>query len=128
MVAHVKTAAFARNICAQHGTHGRGMRSTIVMVLGIFTVGSLMLGGCATADDIARLQEEPGYVAGFADGCQTVNESDKSFSTRRVRDDFAFDEDKAYRAGWRAGLLQCRRDYDDLTSRDGTILGEDQNF
>ncbi|MEL6111243.1 MAG: hypothetical protein AAFR20_00425 [Pseudomonadota bacterium] len=90
-------------------------------------LGALVLTGCATAD-VSTLQEEPGYVAGFSDGCQTVNESDKSFSTRRVRDDFAFDEDKAYRAGWRAGLQQCRRDYDDYTTRDGTILGEDQNF
>ena len=95
---------------------------------GLFAaLGICILSACAT-ERLAELQEEPGYVAGFGDGCATVNESDKSFSTKRVRDEYAFDEDEAYRAGWRAGFLQCKRDYDDQTTRDGRILGEDSNF
>lgn len=89
--------------------------------------GIIILSACAT-ERLAELQNEPGYIAGYGDGCATANESDKSFSTKRVRDDYAFDEDEAYRAGWRAGLLQCKRDYDDQTTRDGRILGEDANF
>ena len=91
-------------------------------------VALIGLAACASVERDETLYNEPGYIAGFADGCQTANESDKSFSTKRVRDDAAFEDDKAYRSGWRAGLLQCKTDYDDQTSDGGRILGEDQNY
>lgn len=101
-------------------SHSRAIAISVAFV-------PLCLSSCATVD-ITELRNDPGYVAGVADGCATVQESDKSFSTRRVRDENAFDSDRAYQAGWRAGLLQCKRDYDDRTSTGGGLLGEDQNY
>ncbi len=88
---------------------------------------AICISGCATTD-FAALQEEPGYIAGFSDGCATAQEAEKSFSTERVRDDIAFNDDKSYQAGWRSGLLQCDYRNDDTTSQGGRILGENQNF
>lgn len=92
--------------------------------------GIAMVFSCATAetDDGRPLSEEPSYIAGFGDGCATATEAEKSFSTKRVRDNEAYDSDRAYQAGWRAGLLQCERDFDDTTSVGGRILGEGQNY
>ena len=87
----------------------------------------LALSACATSEKIAELQKEPGYISGYADGCQSATEAEKSFSTKRVRDDISFKEDEAYRVGWRAGLLQCDYRQDDFTSQGGIILGEDAN-
>lgn len=64
------------------------------------------LAGCASTGS-ASLAEEPGFQAGYGDGCVTATEEDKSFSTKRVRDDYQFDSDRAYRAGWRQGYLSC---------------------
>lgn len=102
------------------------IRKNLVTIL-TGTAALIVITGCATTD-LTALQQEPGYVAGFSDGCATATEAEKSFSTKRVRDDNAFAEDRAYQAGWRSGLLQCNHRYDDETSRDGRILGEDQNF
>lgn len=101
-----------------------------IVRLGLASVGLAVLFACATAktEDGRPLSEEPSYIAGFGDGCATATEAEKSFSTKRVRDNEAYDNDRAYRAGWRAGLLQCERDYDDATSVGGRILGEDQNY
>ena len=66
------------------------------------------LAGCASSEDLRRLSEEPGFVQGFGDGCATAREEDKSFSTKRVRDEYEFENDEAYRAGWRQGYLDCR--------------------
>lgn len=63
-------------------------------------------GGCAS-DETLSLTEQPGYQAGYGDGCVTATEQDKSFSTKRVRDEYLFANDRAYRAGWRQGYLQC---------------------
>jgi len=102
-------------------------KSVAVSLLAL--TGALVLNGCTTSDELAALSEQPSYYAGFGDGCQTSSEADKSFSTKRIRDDFAFKDDRAYRAGWRSGLLQC--DYernDDPTRSGGLLLGKDQNF
>ncbi len=87
----------------------------------------ICLGACSTSK-LAALQNEPGYLAGFSDGCQTAREAEKSFSTKRVRDDYAFSEDESYQLGWRAGLQQCNYPNDDITARGGRIFGEDANF
>ena len=58
------------------------------------------------------------------DGCVTATEADKSFSTKRERDDFAFERDKAYAAGWRQGYLQCGGN-ERQPNDGGRVLGED---
>lgn len=84
-----------------------------------------LLAGCATGDT-AALTAEPAYAAGFGDGCATVREEDKSFSTKRVRDPYQFDNDRAYRAGWRQGYSECGERYLEPATG-GRILGEERN-
>ena len=85
---------------------------------------AVIAGGCASTEDGLRLAEEPGYQAGYGDGCITATEQDKSFSTKRERDAYAFDNDRAYRAGWRQGYLQCGGGRS-ATSDGGLILGQE---
>ncbi len=82
------------------------------------------LTACATD---AGLSEEPGFVAGFGDGCATAQEEDKSFSTKRHRDTEAFDADRAYRAGWRQGWQQCKNPTGSRNDG-GRILGNEERF
>ena len=83
--------------------------------------------GCASTADIAALREEPGYSAGFADGCTTATEEDKSFSTKQNRDAYAFENDDAYRLGWRQGYLECSTQTPEA-SDGGRILGERNEY
>ena len=82
------------------------------------------LSACATDQG---LTEEPGFVAGFGDGCATAQEEDKSFSTKRHRDAEAFDSDRAYRAGWRQGWQQCKNPTGSPNDG-GRILGNEERF
>ena len=84
--------------------------------------GALALGGCASADHLA-LQEYPSFQVGYGDGCISSTEEDKSFSTRTQRDDYAFDNDDAYRSGWRQGYLECSSQLPEVHDG-GRILGE----
>ncbi len=96
-------------------------------VLPIIAASALALSGCATSLDAQELREAPGFQAGYGDGCATATEEDKSFSTRLQRDAYAFDNDKAYRAGWRQGYLECSTQTPD--ARDGgRILGERNEY
>jgi hypothetical protein len=100
------------------------MRRSATLLLGAM-LGAL-LAACASNADLA-LAEEPGYQAGYGDGCRTASEEDKSFSTRRARDDYAFANDRAYAAGWRQGYIQCggsERPRND----GGRILGEENEY
>lgn len=83
---------------------------------------ALGLAAAACASDPNKYAEEPGFQAGYGDGCVTATEEDKSFSTRTARDADAFETDPAYRAGWRQGYAQCgsQRSAND----GGRILGE----
>jgi hypothetical protein len=78
------------------------------------------LAACAT--DGAQFTDEPTFQAGYGDGCVTATEDDKSFSTKRARDEFAFANDRAYAAGWRQGYIQCGRTRN--ANDGGRILGE----
>lgn len=84
---------------------------------------ALLAFGCASTADMQQLREAPGYQAGYVDGCETANETDKSFSTKRTRDAYAFDNDKAYRAGWRQGYMECTSTVPEANDG-GRILGE----
>lgn len=86
---------------------------------------AVLLAACAS-DDVETLSQEPGFQAGYGDGCATATEEDKSFSTKRQRDEYLFENDRAYRAGWRQGYLQCSH-RDAETHDGGLILGDDRN-
>ena len=83
--------------------------------------------GCASGNLIA-LREQPSFHAGFGDGCQTSNEEDKSFSTKSTRDKYAFENDEAYRAGWRQGWLECGEARTPDAIDGGRILGERNEY
>ncbi len=82
--------------------------------------------GCVNSD-LAALREQPSFHVGFADGCTTSNEEDKSFSTKSARDKYAFENDEAYRAGWRQGWLECNERTPDAIDG-GRILGERNEY
>lgn len=85
------------------------------------------LAGCASSENLAALKQAPGYQAGYVDGCYTATEADKSFSTKKKRDDDAFENDEAYRAGWRHGYLECQTQTPE--PRDGgRITGERNEY
>lgn len=86
----------------------------------------IAIAGCASGDALA-LAEEPTFQAGYGDGCVTASEDDKSFSTTRVRDDYLFDADRAYRAGWRQGYIQCGGNAS-ASSDGGRILGQQNEY
>ena len=83
--------------------------------------------GCASNADLAALREQPGFAAGYGDGCSTATEEDKSFSTRQSRDAYAFENDDAYRAGWRQGYLECSHTTPEAKDG-GRILGERNEY
>ncbi|MBI1391723.1 MAG: hypothetical protein GC152_03175 [Alphaproteobacteria bacterium] len=80
------------------------------------------LSACVT-EDTALLREDPAYTRGYGDGCFTSGEMEKSFSTKKRRDDYEFDNSRAYRAGWRQGFAQCKNPVAEAETG-GRILGE----
>ncbi len=73
---------------------------------------TLPLAGCIFFESKAErnLQRQPGYRAGYGDGCATANA--EGANMRRgdtVRDDALYEVDKAYRVGWAQGHNACRR-------------------
>ena len=97
----------------------RGLRRLTVSAC---AAGAAALSGCASGID-PQLREAPGFQAGYVDGCATAGEEEKSFSTRRERDAYAFENDEAYRAGWRQGYLECSNTIPEPKDG-GRILGE----
>jgi hypothetical protein len=85
------------------------------------------IAGCALSPEDQALRELPSFHVGYGDGCTTSNEEDKSFSTKFERDAYAFDNDQAYRAGWRQGYLECSNRTQDV-SDGGLILGDRNEF
>ena len=90
----------------------------------VFAAAAAALAACASQ---SGLSDEPGYLAGFGDGCATAHEEDKSFSTKRVRDADQFENDRAYRAGWRQGWQQCQSPYRKADDG-GRVLGDEDDF
>ena len=90
-------------------------------------LAAAMAAGCAS-DNIAALREQPSFHVGFGDGCATSREEDKSFSTKSTRDKHAFDNDEAYRAGWRQGWLECGNARTPDAIDGGRILGERNEY
>lgn len=92
-------------------------------------VGAILTASCASTsqESAALLSEEPGFGAGFGDGCATSQEESKSFSTKRNRDEYQFANDRAYRAGWRQGYIECGNPYREAENG-GRILGNEERF
>ena len=86
--------------------------------------GAALLASCAGD---SGLSEDPNFVAGYGDGCATASEQEKSFSTKRVRDAYLFDNDRAYRSGWRQGWQQCQSPYRQVDDG-GRILGQENEY
>ena len=97
------------------------------MVNRVFVLTAILMASACASDEALRLADEPGYQAGYGDGCVTATERDKSFSTKRVRDEYMFDNDRAYRAGWRQGFLQCGG-RTAAASDGGLILGQENEY
>ena len=95
--------------------------------LPLLAIAAVTLTGCATSADIEALREYPGFQAGYSDGCLTSTEEDKSFSTDKARDTYAFEEDEAYRAGWRQGYLECTSRVPNQNNG-GRVLGERDQY
>lgn len=106
--------------------HAANAKSALLRAAGAAAI-ALIASGCATNANMAALREAPGYHAGYGDGCSTATEEDKSFSTRSTRDAYAFDNDPAYRAGWRQGYLECSNTTPE-PSDGGRILGERNEY
>lgn len=92
----------------------------------VLSLLSLAVSACAS-DEALKLSDQPGFAAGYGDGCATATEEDKSFSTKRVRDEYMFDNDRAYRAGWRQGYLQCGG-RESTPNDGGRILGQENEY
>lgn len=95
--------------------------------LPLIAVGALAFAGCAMDPKLQQLRESPSFQVGYGDGCLTAGEEDKSFSTKSARDAYAFENDKAYRAGWRQGYLECSNRTRDAVDG-GRILGERNEY
>ncbi len=100
---------------------------SFVRLTPFLAASALLVSACATNADLERLREAPGFTAGYGDGCATATEEDKSFSTKITRDAYAFDNDEAYRAGWRQGYLECTTQSPEAKDG-GRILGERNEY
>ncbi len=89
-----------------------------------------LIAACTTPtnENGVPLTESPSYQAGYGDGCASATEEDKSFSTKKVRDAYLFDNDRAYAAGWRQGYLSCGDKRPENESNGGLILGEESRY
>jgi hypothetical protein len=85
------------------------------------------LAGCTLSPEDLALREQPSFHVGYGDGCTTSNEEDKRFSTKTERDAYAFDNDRAYRAGWRQGYMECANPTPDAVDG-GRVSGERNKY
>lgn len=65
-----------------------------------------LVAGCAheTDRDLERL---PAFNAGYSDGCRTAQNRARGFATKSFLNKEAFEQDAAYRAGWRRASSVC---------------------
>ncbi len=89
-------------------------------------LAAVALPACVTEETLA-LKEDPAFMRGFGDGCSTASEREKSFSTTVKRDEYEFENSRAYRAGWRQGFSQCKDPIPEAETG-GRILGEEGEF
>lgn len=77
------------------------MRFTLLMLLGT-------LSACENASDRA-LRNSPDFKAGYSDGCASAGTQGANMrDTSTARDEDAYQNNKAYHAGWGTGFNACR--------------------
>ncbi len=69
-------------------------------------VMALFVAACAQ-DEGRDLERLPAYQAGYNEGCRTAHARERAFASEVFRDDDRFEQDAAYRAGWREGSMVC---------------------
>lgn len=66
------------------------------------------LCGCESAAD-RTLKKSPDYRAGYSDGCASAGSPGANpRETGQVRDEQAYQTNRAYQLGWRTGFGACR--------------------
>lgn len=78
-------------------------------------LSALALAGCASSETLVRHETEaharsrdPGYLAGFSDGCTSgYAKSSIMVKAAYTRDEARFARDRQYASGWDDGRLQC---------------------
>jgi hypothetical protein len=82
--------------------------------LAMLLLVGLALSGCESATDRA-MKNSPDYKAGYSDGCASAGSRGANMrDSGRVRDEQAYQTDRAYGAGWDTGFNTCR-DYQSST-------------
>jgi hypothetical protein len=72
-----------------------------------FLLLGLALSGCESAAD-RTMKNSPDYKAGYSDGCASAAGPGANMrDTGRVRDDQAYQGNRAYGAGWDTGFHAC---------------------
>ena len=75
--------------------------------LGVFLLMAFALAACESTADRA-LKKSPDYRAGYSDGCASADAQGANMrDSGRVRDDQAYQSNRAYSAGWDTGFHTC---------------------
>jgi hypothetical protein len=77
----------------------------------VLVLSCLSLAGCgfifeSRAERATR--NSPNFRSGYSDGCATANAQGTNFGRAMTRDDALYRSDRAYRAGWAAGVSACQ--------------------
>jgi hypothetical protein len=94
-----------------------------VLNIGFVAVFCVSLAGCgflfeSRAERATR--ENPNFKSGYGDGCATANSQGTDYGRQTTRDDELYKTDRAYRAGWAAGVSACQSN---LSRQPGTPQG-----
>ena len=74
----------------------------------LLLLAGLALSGCQSAADRV-MRSSPDYKAGYSDGCTSAGSRGANMrDSGRVRDEQAYQTDRAYSAGWDTGFNTCR--------------------
>lgn len=70
---------------------------------------SLALAGCIFFEGPRQraMRNDPGFKAGYSDGCASASAQGTDFRGGLVRDDASYAASKPYRSGWSAGYSVC---------------------
>ena len=83
----------------------RLVRFSLVAMVGISVSGC---GFIFESSAERAMRKTPDFKSGYADGCATANAQGVNYGRDTTRDDALYKADKAYRAGWAAGVSACR--------------------
>jgi hypothetical protein len=79
--------------------------------IALVALTALSLGGCGFIFESRAeraMRNTPNFKSGYSDGCATANAQGVNYNRNQVRDDDLYKADKAYRAGWAAGVSSCK--------------------